>query len=290
MKAKARRPRGGREPGGRGGSVVATGRRARGKTTLYIEVDDLASDAWRLEEAADILRDGGVGVIPTDTCYTFACDLHSRRGVERILKIKNEQGRHKPLTLLCKDISTMNIYARGIDKGLFKTMKAVLPGPYTFILPSTNEVPRMLQEYKHHKKTWKRKEIGIRLPDAPVLLNLLEKLDRPLLCGSVPADLPGEGAVGRDWKEGDEKDEGDEEEEDDDLGEAGREAREAWGEDAMVSGDPASIERAFGHAVDFVVDAGVLEVGGFSTIVDAVGAEPIVLREGIGNPSLVASD
>ena len=88
----------------------------------------------------------------------------------------------------------------------------------------------------------------------------LTNTPRPLLCGSVPADLPGEGAVGRDWEEGDEKDEGDEEEEDDDLGEAGREAREAWGEDAMVSGDPASIERAFGHAVDFVVDAGVLEV------------------------------
>ncbi|CAM9582241.1 unnamed protein product, partial [Scytosiphon promiscuus] len=215
-----------------GGAAVATAGRGgtkqgKKKGALYIQIEDLDSDSWRLTEAADILRKGGVGVIPTDTCYTFACDILSRKGVERILQIKNEQGRHKPLSLLCKDISTMSTYAKGIDKALFKTMKAVLPGPFTFILPSTNEVPRMLIEHKHHKKTWKRKEIGIRLPDAPILLDLLQQLDGPLLCSSG--------------------------------GEDGEVSRGAWNDDALVSGDPAAIEAAWGHAVDFVVDAGVLE-------------------------------
>eukprot|EP00903_Cladosiphon_okamuranus_P017534 g16149.t1 len=274
---------------GGGGRVMKKGK----KSALYIQIEDLESDSWRLIEAGEILRKGGVGVIPTDTCYTFACDILSRKGVERILQIKNEQGRHKPLSLLCKDISTMNTYAKGIDKALFKTMKAVLPGPFTFILPSTNEVPRMLIEHKHHKKTWKRKEIGIRLPDAPVLLDLLQQLDGPLLCSSVPSQFPGDHDWGADRssaaapdydEDGEGFDDADDDEDDDDDEGA---SRGAWGDDAMVSGDPAAIEAAWGHAVDFVVDAGLLEIGGFSTVVDAVGVEPVVLREGLGDSSLI---
>ncbi|CBN79418.1 translation factor [Ectocarpus siliculosus] len=168
MKARGKKGRGG---GGRqGGKGDATARAAgragtkQKKAALYIQIEDLESDSWRLIEAGNILRKGGVGVIPTDTCYTFACDILSRKGVERILQIKNEQGRHKPLSLLCKDISTMNTYAKGIDK-----------------------VPRMLIEHKHHKKTWKRKEIGIRLPNAPVLLDLLQQLDG---CGHLRGRSP----------------------------------------------------------------------------------------------------
>ncbi|CAM9131334.1 unnamed protein product [Pylaiella littoralis] len=191
----------------------------------------------------------------------------------------------------------MSIYAKGIDKALFKTMKAVLPGPFTFILPSTNEVPRMLIEHKHHKKTWKRKEIGIRLPDAPVLLDLLQQLDGPLLCSSVPSEFPGDG----DWGRGHgpaapdfDSDDDDDDDGDDDGWEGGREedggaSRGAWHDDALVSGDPAAIEAAWGHAVDFVVDAGMLQIGGFSTVVDAVGVEPKVVREGLGDPSLITS-
>ncbi|CAM9895402.1 unnamed protein product [Ectocarpus sp. 6 AP-2014] len=288
MKARGKKGRGG---GGRQGGKGDTTARAPGragtkqkKAALYIQIEDLESDSWsRLIEAGNILRKGGVGVIPTDTCYTFACDILSRKGVERILQIKNEQGRHKPLSLLCKDISTMNTYAKGIDKALFKTMKAALPGPFTFILPSTNEVPRMLIEHKHHKKTWKRKEIGIRLPNAPVLLDLLQQLDGPLLCGSVPSGVPGDGAWG---ERGASEHDYDIDDDDDDV-EGDRVSRGAWGDDTSVSGDPAAIEAAWGHAVDFVVDAGPLEVGGFSTVVDAVGVEPVVLREGLGASSLI---
>eukprot|EP00752_Nemacystus_decipiens_P011815 g10484.t1 len=297
MKARGKKGRANGAAGGGGATATLGGRgggnkKGKNKRALYIQVEDLASDSWRLIEAGEILRKGGVGVIPTDTCYTFACDILSRKGVERILQIKNEQGRHKPLSLLCKDISTMNTYAKGIDKALFKTMKAALPGPFTFILPSTNEVPRMLIEHKHHKKTWKRKEIGIRLPDAPVLLDLLQQLDGPLLCSSVPSAFPGD----HDWGSGrsstaapdhDENGvdygDGDDDEEEAEEGAS----RGAWGDDTLVSGDPAAIEAAWGHAVDFVVDAGLLEIGGFSTVVDAVGVEPVVLREGLGDSSLI---
>ncbi|CAM9117627.1 unnamed protein product [Ectocarpus fasciculatus] len=287
MKARGKKGRaGGGRRGGNGGATAAAAGRGgtkQKKAALYIQIEDLESDSWRLIEAGNILRKGGVGVIPTDTCYTFACDILSRKGVERILQIKNEQGRHKPLSLLCKDISTMNTYAKGIDKALFKTMKAALPGPFTFILPSTNEVPRMLIEHKHHKKTWKRKEIGIRLPDAPVLLDLLQQLDGPLLCGSVPSGFPGDGA----WAEGGAAASDYDVDDDDDEVDGESVSRRAWGDDASVSGDPAAIEAAWGHAVDFVVDAGLLEVGGFSTVVDAIGVEPVVLREGLGDSSLI---
>ncbi|CAM9535960.1 unnamed protein product, partial [Ectocarpus sp. 12 AP-2014] len=148
MKARSKKGQGGGgRQGGKGGATATAAGRAgtkQKKAALYIQIEDLESDSWRLVEAGNILRNGGVGVIPTDTCYTFACDILSRKGVERILQIKNEQGRHKPLSLLCKDISTMNTYAKGIDKALFKTMKAALPGPFTFILPSTNEVRRVV--------------------------------------------------------------------------------------------------------------------------------------------------
>ena len=151
----------------------------------YIEIEDPLSDAWKLGPAIDILRDGGLGVIPTDTCYMFVTAVDSRKGVERIYTIKEvESYKTKPLTLLCKDISQISTYTTATNfKSTFKMLKALLPGPYTFIFAATNDLPRMVLEHKNRSaKTWKRRQIGIRIPSDDVCREIIEELGKPLLC------------------------------------------------------------------------------------------------------------
>lgn len=155
----------------------------------YIDIDDPLSESWKLGPAVDILREGGLGVIPTDTCYMFVTPVDSRKGVERIYTIKEvESYKKKPLTLLCKDISQVSTYTTATNfKSTFKMLKALLPGPYTFIFPATNDLPRMVLEHKNRSaKTWKRREIGIRIPADDTCLAILQELGTPLLCAGVP--------------------------------------------------------------------------------------------------------
>eukprot|EP00667_Euglena_gracilis_P018398 EG_transcript_19536 len=155
--------------------------------TLLIEIEG----SWefnKLQIAKDILQQGGLGIIPTDTSYAFVCNVHSRQGVERIFQIKNVTNEKKPLSILCKDISTISKYAAELTNQNYKLLKRCLPGPYTFILPASNEVPRVWLNHKSHEKTWKRKEIGVRMPDDEVCQALLGLLDAPLLCSTVEPD------------------------------------------------------------------------------------------------------
>jgi len=137
----------------------------------------------------DILRDGGLGVIPTDTCYMFVTPVDSRKGVERIYTIKEvESYKRKPLTLLCKDISQISTYTTATNfKSTFKMLKALLPGPYTFIFPATNDLPRVILEHKNRSaKTWKRRQIGVRIPSDDICREVIQELGKPLLCAGVP--------------------------------------------------------------------------------------------------------
>jgi tRNA threonylcarbamoyl adenosine modification protein (Sua5/YciO/YrdC/YwlC family) len=138
----------------------------------------------------DILREGGLGVIPTDTCYMFVTPVDSRQGVERIYTIKEvESYKRKPLTLLCKDISQISTYTTATNfKSTFKMLKALLPGPYTFIFPATNDLPRMILEHKNRSaKTWKRRQIGVRIPSDDICREIMEELGKPLLCAGAPS-------------------------------------------------------------------------------------------------------
>lgn len=157
-------------------------------TTDYYTILSDGSDAWRADGAVDILSRGGCGVLPTDTGYAFVTRVTSREGVERILRIKDPDGQKKPLSLICPSLSTVDTYTLGIDRNIFKLLKRKLPGPYTFILPASAELPKMI--YKDGKK-WKRKTIGIRIPDDPCLDAFLSQSDEPLLCSSVPATADG---------------------------------------------------------------------------------------------------
>lgn len=134
-----------------------------------------------LKQAAERLRAGELIVMPTDASYVLACHIGDKAAMERLRRLR-ELDDHHHLTLLCRDLSEIGTYAK-VDNPVFRLLKAHTPGPYTFILPGTREVPRRLL---HPKKN----SIGIRIPAHPVAQGLLELLGEPLL--STTLTLPGE--------------------------------------------------------------------------------------------------
>ena len=134
-----------------------------------------------LRQAAQILDHGGVGAIPTDSCYALACHLDDRVAVDRIRAIRRIDERHL-LTLMCRDLSDIGQYAK-VDNRTYRLLKNATPGPYTLILEATNEVPRRLSHPS-------RKTIGLRVPDHRVALGLLDVLGQPLLTTTL--QLPGD--------------------------------------------------------------------------------------------------
>ena len=155
--------------------------------TEYIKLLEDGSDAWRCQKVVQILKSGGLGVLPTDTSYCFATSITSKDGLERLLTIKGLQSCKKPLSMVVHDLSTIDRFSYGIDRQVFKILKKNLPGPYTFILPASSSLPKMMfLNGKGSKKNWKRETLGVRMPDDPVLQFLLEQLDEPLLVSSVP--------------------------------------------------------------------------------------------------------
>ncbi len=129
-----------------------------------------------IKQAADIIHKGGLVVYPTDSCYAIGCSLDNKSGVDRIRKIRQLDDKHH-FTLACRDLSQLGNYAR-VDNQAFRLLKAATPGSYTFILLATKEVPRRVS---HPKKL----TIGLRVPDHPVALALLEELGEPLLSSSL---------------------------------------------------------------------------------------------------------
>jgi len=153
-----------------------------------ISVDDLYSDSWMLEGIINTLKNGGIGVIPTDTCYSFVTRIDSKEGIDRLVKLKGIEIAKKPLNLLCKDFSMISKYTSNLSnqKWVFKMFQSIFPGPYTLIMPSSGEVPKMVVEVKKHVKRWKKKEVGIRIPSDEICQAILKEMDCPLVCGSVP--------------------------------------------------------------------------------------------------------
>lgn len=128
-----------------------------------------------LNKAIEVLKNGGVIIYPTDTIYGLGCDIFNREAVERIYMIKNETDT-KLFSFLCSDLKDISKYAKVSDFA-YKTMKKLIPGPYTFVLPAAKEVP---------KKLWtKRKTVGIRVPDNPIARALAEGLGNPIISTSA---------------------------------------------------------------------------------------------------------
>ena len=147
----------------------------------YFEVHPVNPQVRLIRRAAQIVREGGVIAYPTDSCYALGCHIGDKEALERVRRIR-QADRHHHFTLVCRDLSEIGRYAR-IDTWQFRLLKACTPGAYTFLLPATKETPRRLQ----HEK---RRTIGIRVPDHPVPLALLEELGEPLMSSTLM--LPGD--------------------------------------------------------------------------------------------------
>lgn len=125
-----------------------------------------------IAQAAQIIRGGGIVALPTDSCYALVCHLDDKDAVTRLRRIRNVDDKHH-LTLLCRDLSEIAQYAR-VDNQQYRMLKTATPGPYTFILEATKEVPRRLSHPS-------RKTIGLRVPENRIAHALLEELAQPLL-------------------------------------------------------------------------------------------------------------
>jgi len=145
---------------------------------MRIEIHPTHPQARRVRHAVDVLRRGGVIVYPTGTVYGLGCDIHQKKAVERIYQIRQLKKDH-PLSFMCPDLSNIARYAY-VDDFAYRIMKRLVPGPYTFVLKATREVPKLLVR--------KQKTVGIRVPDNAVTLALLEELGSPIVSTSATVD------------------------------------------------------------------------------------------------------
>ena len=147
----------------------------------FFEIHPVNPQNRLIKKVADIVREGGVVVLPTDSSYALVCRLDDKAAVDRIRQIRQIDERHL-LTLLCRDLREVGSYAR-VDNAAYRLLKTATPGAFTFILQATREVPRRLSHPS-------RKTIGLRVPDNRIDHALLEELEEPLICTTVI--LPGE--------------------------------------------------------------------------------------------------
>ncbi len=140
-----------------------------------LEVDPQHPQPRAVEKAAKVLEDGGLIAYPTDTYYGIGCDLASRKAIDRLYGLKGRD-RKKPLAFLCPDLSDVAKYAI-VSKFAYRTMKQLTPGPFTFVLTATKLVPDMMQT--------RQREVGIRVPQAPLMLAIASLLGRPIVTTSA---------------------------------------------------------------------------------------------------------
>jgi tRNA threonylcarbamoyl adenosine modification protein (Sua5/YciO/YrdC/YwlC family) len=134
-----------------------------------------------LRQIADCLKSGGVIIYPTDTIYGLGCDIYQQKAIERICKIKNVDPPKAQLSFICRDLSNLSDYTKSIDTPLYRVLKNHLPGPYTFILPASKEVPKILKS--------KKDTIGLRIPDNVICNAIVETLGNPILSASLPGEM-----------------------------------------------------------------------------------------------------
>jgi len=150
-------------------------------TAPIVEVDSVRPQPRTIDRAAEVLESGGLIAYPTDTYYGIGCDLFSKKAIDRLYGIKNRD-RKKPLAFLCPDLSDVAKYAR-VSNFAYRIMRQLTPGPFTFVLEATRLVPDMMQS--------KQKQVGIRVPQAPLMLAIAAKLGRPIVTTSA-TDMDGQ--------------------------------------------------------------------------------------------------
>ncbi|CCZ47502.1 MAG TPA: threonylcarbamoyl-AMP synthase [Mediterranea massiliensis] len=185
-----------------------------------------------LQHVIDLLNDGGLIIYPTDTMYAIGCHGLKERAIERICRLKDIDPKKNNLSIICYDLSSISEYAK-VDNATFKLMKRNLPGPFTFILNGTTRLPKIFRN---------RKEVGIRMPDNPIIREIARLLDAPIMTTTLPHDED---------------------------------------EDIEYVTDPELIDEKWGERVDLVIDGGIGNMEG-STVVDCTQGEAEIVRQGAG--------
>ncbi len=148
---------------------------------MYLELHPDNPNPRNVKTIIECLQDGGVIIYPTDTIYGLGCDIFNNKAVERIAKIKNVDFKKIHLSFICADLSDLSKYTKSISTPLYRILKQYLPGPFTFILSASKEVPKILQN--------KKSTIGLRIPDNNICNTLVNELGRPILSTSLPGEM-----------------------------------------------------------------------------------------------------
>ena len=148
---------------------------------MYLELHPDNPNPRNVKTIIECLQDGGIIIYPTDTIYGLGCDIYNHTAVERIAKIKNVDFKKIHLSFICADLSDLSKYTKSISTPLYRVLKQYLPGPFTFILSASKEVPKILQN--------KKSTIGLRIPDNNICTSLVSELGRPVLSTSLPGEM-----------------------------------------------------------------------------------------------------
>lgn len=135
-----------------------------------------------IDQVIDIIKQDGVIIYCSDTTYSFGCCIQSKKAMKRIYQIK-QIDKKRPLTFICDDTKKFQQYTKGISTPIFRKIKSIVPGPYTFIFEASKKVPKIMLS--------PRSTIGVKMPDAPIATMLVERMDEPILSSSLPANDEG---------------------------------------------------------------------------------------------------
>jgi tRNA threonylcarbamoyl adenosine modification protein (Sua5/YciO/YrdC/YwlC family) len=144
---------------------------------MFIEINPFNIDNRLINQAVQCLKSGGIVVFPTDTVYAIGCDLRNKKGLQKLADFKGVKLNKANFSIICSDLSHLSDYTKQLDRPIFKLLKQCLPGPFTFILDASQEVPKLFDSNK--------KEIGIRIPNNDITLALVEALGNPIAVTSL---------------------------------------------------------------------------------------------------------
>lgn len=201
---------------------------------MLLEINPNNIDSRSITKIVEALQKGKIIIFPTDTVYAMGCDLNNKKALKNLAQLKGIKLSKTRFSIICSDLSHLSNYVKHIDRPTFKLLNKSLPGPFTFILTANHDVPRIFDS--------KRKEIGIRIPDNEIVLEIVRQLGNPIATTSLHDD------------------------EDEIL-------------DYFI--DPYEIYERFDTQVEIIIDGGYGNLDA-STVVDCTDGEPFVVRQGLG--------
>ena len=148
---------------------------------MLLHIHPVDPQPRQIKTVVECLREGGIIIYPTDTIYGLGCDISQHKAVEKIARIKNIDPSKANFSFICHDLSHLSNYTKSISTSLYRLLKIHLPGPYTFILPSSKEVPKILKS--------KKNTIGIRVPDNNIARMIVQELGHPILSTTLPGEM-----------------------------------------------------------------------------------------------------